>query len=127
MPIFQDPDRQCGYDVPLHDRPDGKKGAERLYSRVEHEEPREEYTRAANVENLERISPVDNMESNSPTLETSDREELMQSIKRGESPTWVLNRTVSWFQGFHGSYLYRAMGTWPNLTKGTARRLLHEP
>lgn len=102
MPIFQDPDRQCGYDHPQHNSSDGRKDAERLESRVEHEEPGEQYTRAANDEILERLSPVDNMDGNSPTLETSDREELMQSIKRGESPTWVLNRTVSWFQRFHG-------------------------
>lgn len=43
------------------------------------------------------ISPVDHvMAAISDTrLETSDRGELIERIKRGESPTWVPNATVS--------------------------------
>lgn len=96
MPIFQDPDRQCGYDEPRHSSLEQTKDTERLLGKAEHEEPSEEFTRAPNDRDVERLSPVDSMETSSPTLEISDREELMQSIKRGESPTWVLNRTVSW-------------------------------
>lgn len=100
MPIFQDPDRQCGYDEQWSSGRDGKKDVERLSGRAEeHEELDNGYTQACRGRNAERLSPVDNMDISSSTLETSDREELMQSIKRGESPTWVLNRTVSWLLG----------------------------
>jgi hypothetical protein len=95
MPIFQDPDRQCGYDESRPLGRDGKKDAEILSGRAGYEEPEDEGQEARYDIDAEAQSPVDNTEISNQTLETSDREELMQSIKRGESPTWVLNRTVS--------------------------------
>ncbi|KAK2764315.1 hypothetical protein FQN54_009007 [Arachnomyces sp. PD_36] len=94
MPIFQDPDRQCGYGEPPLDRRHGEKDAEQLPGGGEREDPGDDYSQAHNGVEAEELSPVDSMDSTNPILETSDREELMQSIKRGESPTWVLNRTL---------------------------------
>lgn len=95
MPIFQDPDRQCGYDGPPYSESDMRKDREGYTREEERRNTEVEYIQSVHGRNMEESSPVDSTEAYSPTLETSDREELMQSIKRGESPTWVLNRTVS--------------------------------
>ncbi len=45
----------------------------------------------------------------SKRMQTSDREELMERIKRGESPTWVPSRAVSKLLGQHGLVLHRPL------------------
>ena len=91
MPIFQDPDHQgsfhkqrplnsaCGNDLhrPTHPVAAGPEDM--------------------NDDNMSGMPPNDAKmdSSNLPKLETSDRGELIWRIKRGESPTWVPNRSVS--------------------------------
>ncbi|KAK2795062.1 hypothetical protein FQN51_000578 [Onygenales sp. PD_10] len=51
----------------------------------------------------EAASSGANMEPYSPQrLQTSDREELIRSIKKGESPTWVPNRSLEEYFAKHG-------------------------
>ncbi|EEP78791.1 conserved hypothetical protein [Uncinocarpus reesii 1704] len=95
MPIFQDPDRQdsrfcpprlqdhshCGRQTPVDRQADG---------------PRD-------VSMNDITSQGSNMDAqNRPTLHTSSREELIQSIKRGESPTWIPNRSLEQYFAIHG-------------------------
>ncbi|KAI9816221.1 MAG: hypothetical protein M1827_001822 [Pycnora praestabilis] len=58
-------------------------------------------------EDMEAVSPIDKVLAaiNDARLETSDRGELIERIKRGESPTWVPNRTLGEYFQNHNDRL----------------------
>ncbi|EER27912.1 hypothetical protein CPC735_032480 [Coccidioides posadasii C735 delta SOWgp] len=93
MPIFQDPDRQrdCS-DPPWPD--------DRSYIQC----PADIELNGRHNKVMTDITPRESrMESeNRPTLRTSSREELIQRIKRGESPTWVPSRSLEEYFAIHG-------------------------
>ncbi|KMU74976.1 hypothetical protein CISG_00905 [Coccidioides immitis RMSCC 3703] len=93
MPIFQDPDRQrdCS-DPPWPD--------DRSYIQC----PADIELNGRHDKVMTDITPRESrMESeNRPTLRTSSREELIQRIKRGESPTWVPSRSLEEYFAIHG-------------------------
>lgn len=93
MPIFQDPDRVLSsYQPWLEEEPSSGDDDYRDSSRSRNwKEPE-----TMDVD-MSGTSPVDRETSNysPPHRQTSDRGELIQSIKRGENPTWVPNRSVS--------------------------------
>jgi hypothetical protein len=102
MPIFQDPDQRCQKNTRTRTPvlSDEERGDMRCPP-VEEPKPVENGTRdredvrMADLENLSRVE--------SARMETSDRVELIERIKRGESPTWVPGKAVSWFLLFFGN------------------------
>lgn len=95
MPIFQDPD--------LRVEPDGSPALNAGDEDTVMRRPSDDSIRTELCEGMlpdtkmEGTRPVDNNLNATlgQKLETSDRVELIESIKRGESPTWVPNRAVS--------------------------------
>lgn len=97
MPMFHDPDRP--WDGP----PTTKKPADvpeppapMLERRTSDESIRTEFCEGPVPDDSEPASPEPNTvtESVAAPVETSDRAELIERLKRGESPTWVPNRKV---------------------------------
>jgi len=90
MPIFQEPDRRQ-----FHDSWSAEPGSDDEGSRpsrfMEDKQTDVEDTKMTGT------SPADSsMENYSVSkVHTGDRDELIQRIKRGQSPTWVPNRSVS--------------------------------
>jgi hypothetical protein len=91
MPIFQDPDRVLSSYRPWL--------GEEYSSDDDEPSPSQNWKGNETVDvNMGGTSPVDRgTNCYSPSqLHTSDRGELIQCIKRGENPTWVPNRSVSY-------------------------------
>lgn len=92
MPIFQDPDRQTksAFQSRSHDQAScALKHSPDTPLAESFDGMQDEVMAGTSAQNS-------SMETqNRPTLHTSNREELIRSIKRGESPTWVPNRSVS--------------------------------
>src|SRR5579862_6744449 len=106
MPIFHDPDSAANF-CEFADRLDD--AASRTAAAMRR--PSEESIR---TQFLDGPLPDCDVEPTSPTqdvltamtdanLGISDRAELIERIKRGESPTWVPNRTVSQPEPFAGT------------------------
>ncbi|PGH11529.1 hypothetical protein AJ80_07095 [Polytolypa hystricis UAMH7299] len=98
MPIFQDPDRQgaAAYNRSWSTVANDGSDSEDIKSFGNLTESLSDKERNASMECLS--APGVNMDvETTPTLRTSDREELIRSIKRGESPTWVPNRSFEEF------------------------------
>ena len=64
--------------------------------RVSEESIRTEFCEGPIPDDVEAVSSeIGSTERESgPGVETSDRQDLMERLKRGESPTWVPNRKV---------------------------------
>ncbi|KAL2000877.1 hypothetical protein VTN02DRAFT_2518 [Thermoascus thermophilus] len=97
MPIFQDPDRGRFYGS-WSAEPGGDDEGSRPPARC----TKDKRNNAEAIQ-MSGPSPVDdNMENYSlPRLHTSDREELIHRIKRGQSPTWVPNRSSEKYVNRH--------------------------
>ncbi|KAK2750394.1 hypothetical protein FQN57_003874 [Myotisia sp. PD_48] len=96
MPIHQDPDRQAEcpglWDSQFSPRPT-------TTYHGKHKVPEQ-----STEDQIMSDSPVDQAIEVSPRsgLQTSNREELIRSIKNGESPTWVPNPTLEQYFAAHG-------------------------
>ena len=97
MPIFHDPDRHSPPKCPPNLAVDGYDSTMR---RASEESIRTEFWDGPipNAD-IEGTSPVNDVMAarGDARLETSDRAELIERIKRGESPTWVPTGNVSLF------------------------------
>jgi len=97
MPMFHDPDRPW-------DGPTGTKKPTDLLEpivpmlerRTSEESIRTEFCEGPVLDDSKPASPESNTATERVTapVETSDRAELIERLKRGESPTWVPNRKV---------------------------------
>lgn len=93
MPIFRDPDPHRVQPDPDTNRPEEPAGP------PPQEDIRSEYHDGPSPETENRpaspikvvLAAIDNT-----SLSVSDRVELIERIKRGESPTWLPNRTVGY-------------------------------
>jgi hypothetical protein len=93
MPIFRDPDGQ----KPSHPSAGGH-DAEGGGTGIRQPDDHMEVLETSQDDLMEDITPSNqDMGSQSPPkLQTSSREELIESIKRGESPTWIPSPAVSY-------------------------------
>ncbi|EEH37177.2 hypothetical protein PAAG_07733 [Paracoccidioides lutzii Pb01] len=99
MPIFKDQDRGESHYHPLWSasripNTHNKKPTETPKQRADNDEDEVMVGASSWEANMEAQSP--------PKLQTSDREELIRSIKKGESPTWVPNRSLEEYFATHG-------------------------
>lgn len=101
MPIFHDPER------PWDGLTSTKKPVNleepivpMLERRTSEESIRTEFCEGPVLDDSKPASPQPNpaAESVPAPVETSDRAELIERLKRGESPTWVPNRKVRWLR-----------------------------
>ncbi|KAI1921280.1 hypothetical protein LOZ12_001209 [Ophidiomyces ophidiicola] len=98
MPIFKDPDRQSPYVFPP--RSHDQSHPDVLPSLAA---PAKEIDSFQDQIMTDAIPDGPSTESqNRPTLQTSDRDELIRSIKRGESPTWVPSPSLEKYFAAHG-------------------------
>lgn len=92
MPMFHDPEK------PLDEL--GKRGrppvSDMIERRISEESIRTEFCEGPVPDDVDPVSPelTSQEQTASSGVETSDRAELIERLKRGESPTWVPNRTV---------------------------------
>jgi serine phosphatase RsbU (regulator of sigma subunit) len=102
MPIFQDPDERCKQNTRntalTLEQQEGRRGVMRCPT--EQKEEADNGRREAEEAEMEDMGDVARVESllrrlEGARMETSDRVELIERIKRGESPTWVPGRAVS--------------------------------
>jgi hypothetical protein len=101
MPIFQDPDQRCKQNTwnpgsVTHRAKEGR--AMRCPPEKDHgTENGGRKTEDQKMEDVERVESLLRNITNVQVarMETSDRIELIERIKRGESPTWVPGRAVS--------------------------------
>lgn len=98
MPMFHDPDRRleqarkAPIPIPIPPEPstvEGRRSEESIRTEFCEGPVLEEPLQALSTAEPEFRDP-----SGQERLEISDREELIERIKRGESPTWVPNRKV---------------------------------
>jgi hypothetical protein len=102
MPIFQDPDERCKQNTRntalTLEQQEGRRGVMRCPT--EQKEEADNGRREVEEAEMEDMGDVARVESllrrlEGARMETSDRVELIERIKRGESPTWVPGRAVS--------------------------------
>ena len=90
--MFHDPDR------PLEElsSPWSPPEAAMIERRVSEESIRTEFCEGPIPDDVELPSPENGSteRESGPGVETSDRQDLIERLKRGESPTWVPNRKV---------------------------------
>ena len=93
MPMFHDPDHRPDGASKLTSLPE----CDMVERRTSEESIRTEFCEGLVLDEI----PVPSNEFESavssvvPSVETSDRAELIERLKRGESPTWVPNRKVT--------------------------------
>lgn len=96
MPIFQDPDKQLSdpYRTKELTARDGdmRRPSEDSIRTEDCEGPVPETL----VEDSQKHDDAGSVASSNSAAVCSDRAELMERIKRGESPTWVPNQAVSY-------------------------------
>ncbi|KAL1955571.1 hypothetical protein VTO42DRAFT_8450 [Malbranchea cinnamomea] len=99
MPIFQDPDRQHGHCRSWRHSPGGAEG----HTSNGPEDPTKEAGSVEDVPMPDQSSSLQEMDTAGvPKLHTRSREELIRSIKRGESPTWVPSPALEKYFETHG-------------------------
>ncbi|MCJ1405158.1 hypothetical protein MMC11_008384 [Xylographa trunciseda] len=92
MPMFHDPDQPSEELRPRWSPPE----PDMIERRVSEESIRTEFCEGPIPDDVEHSSPRhESTERDSgPGVETSDRQDLIERLKRGESPTWVPNRKL---------------------------------
>ena len=99
MPMFHDPDRPWDGPRSTNKAADIPQPIVALLERRTSEDSiRTEFCEGPVLDDSKPASPKPNpaAESVAASVETSDRAELIERLKRGESPTWVPNRKVGW-------------------------------
>ena len=96
MPMFHDPDQKSEEVSKRWSPPD----PDMIERRVSEESIRTEFCDGPIPDDIEDLSPkLGSTERDAgPGVETSDRQDLIERLKRGESPTWVPNRKVGYDQ-----------------------------
>ncbi|MCJ1245715.1 hypothetical protein MMC30_002919 [Trapelia coarctata] len=97
MPMFHDPDRPWDGPTSTKEPADLPKPiVPMLERRTSEESIRTEFCEGPILDDLKAASPETDpvAESIAAPVETSDRAELIERLKRGESPTWVPNRKL---------------------------------
>ncbi|MCJ1418953.1 hypothetical protein MMC32_005304 [Xylographa parallela] len=92
MPMFHDPDQKSEEVSKRWSPPD----PDMIERRVSEESIRTEFCDGPIPDDIEDLSPkLGSTERDAgPGVETSDRQDLIERLKRGESPTWVPNRKL---------------------------------
>lgn len=94
MPVFQDLDRE---DHPYQLEPWGHRAGEGDGSSTTTPDQPMKMTGCLEDEPMPDLQPSqqETEAEEFPKFQTSNRQELIRSIKRGESPTWIPNPSVS--------------------------------